>query len=172
MKFLILVDKLLASGNAKYTSSSEIKQVITRTIEAEFPNYSLPDKVLHNGKIAELRQLFRLKEFRTHFTKKSFEQARNKARETHNFPAVNIQKRSAPLDLFVQDVIRQGQWTSLSKVGQLWKQLPKDKISEYQKRSEKVKQQIAEFEQNKLPQLLNDPTQFYWLLRVSFSNYL
>ena len=131
----------------------------------------------HGQKMAELRKLFRLEEFSKNFTQEDFEQARNKARETQGFPAENIQKRKAPFDLFVQDVIKQGQWTTRAEVGQLWKQLSSEKRSEYEERSKSVKQQIVEFEQDKLPQLLNDPQKFYWLLRVnsyysrSMSNY-
>ena len=168
MKFLILVDKLLASGTTKYTSRSKIKQALTRTIEAEFPNYSLPNNSLtsHNNKIAELRELFRLQEFRRHFAEEDFQQARTKARETHNFPADNIQ-RIRPYDLFLQHVKKEGRWTSYNEVIHLWKQLPEEEKSEFEEKAMRVKQDIANFERNKLPQLLNDSTQFYWLLRVS-----
>ena len=115
----------------------------------------------------ELRKLFRLKEFSKHFTVEDFELARNQARETQKFPAENIQARNRPFDLFVKDVIKQGQWTNLTEVGQLWKELPNDKRSQYEERSKSVKQLIADFEQNKLPKLFNDPKQSYWLLRVS-----
>ena len=115
----------------------------------------------------ELRKLFRLKEFSKHFTVEDFEKARNKARETRSFPAENIQARNSPFGLFVKDIIHQGQETTHAERSQLWKELPDDEKSAYEERSISVKQQIADFEQNKLPQLLNDPKQFYWLLRVS-----
>ena len=171
MKFLILVDKLLSSGYVKCTIRSEFKQALTRTIEAEFPNYSLPEDRTHReNKMAELRELFRLKEFRTDFTKESFEEARNKARETHNFPAQNFQA-IRPYDLFLQHVKNEGRWTSYNEVIHSWKQLPEEERSEFEEKAKRVKQEIADFEQNKLPQLLNDPKQFYWLLRVSSSYY-
>ena len=117
--------------------------------------------------MAELRKLFRLQEFSKNFTQEDFEQARNKARENQGFPAENIQKRKCPFDLFVQDVINQGQWTTRAEVCQLWRQLPDDKKTEYEERSKIVKQEISDFEQGKLPKLLNDPKQSYWLLTVS-----
>ena len=120
--------------------------------------------------MTELRKLFLLDEFSKNFTQEDFEQTRNKARETQGFPAENIQKRKGPYDLFVQDVVKQGQWTTQAEVGQLWKQLSDDERSEYEERSKSVKQQIVEFEQDKLPQLLNDPQKFYWLLRVNCYN--
>ena len=115
----------------------------------------------------ELRKLFRLKEFSKHFTVEDFELARNKARETQKFPAENIQTRKSPFDLFLKDIKKNGLWKTQLEAGQLWKQLPDDKKSAYEEGSKSLKQQIADFEQNKLPKLLNDPSQFYWLLRVS-----
>ena len=155
----------------------QAKQELIRMIQAEFPYYGLPNNALtepasslyHEHKMAELRKLFRLKEFSKKFTPEDFEQARNKTREKQGFPAENIQQRKRPFDLFVKDIINQGQWTTRAEVGQLWKQLSNDKKSKYEESSSRVKQQIADFEQNKLPQLLKDPNQFYWLLRVSIT---
>ena len=171
MKFLILVDKLLAR-RSRVTSKqiNEFKKALTSTIQAEFPNYSLPEDRTHReNKMADLRELFRLKELRTDFTKESFEEARNKTREAHNFPAQNFQ-RIRPYDLFLQHVKSEGRWTSFNEVVQLWKQLPEDERSEFEEKAKRVKQEIADFEQNKLPQLLSDPNKFYWLLRVSFKH--
>ena len=117
--------------------------------------------------MVELRKLFRLKEFSKHFTVEDFELARNQARETQKFPAENIQTRKEPYDLFLLDIKKKGLWKTQLEAGKLWKELPDQNRSQYEERSKSVKQQIADFEQNKLPQLLNDPTQFYWLLRVS-----
>ena len=167
MKFLILVDQLFIKRIATSEQINEFKQALTRTIQAEFPHYSLPGLSRHKRKLAELRQLFRLQDFRTHFTQDDFERERNKARKKQSFPAENIQTRKRPFDLFEQDLIKQGCWTSRADVGQLWKQMPEDKRSEYEEKSKKVKQEIAEFEQTKLPKLLKDPKQFYWLLRVA-----
>ena len=169
MKFLILVDQLYVKrGRSKLIA--EIKHALIRTIEAEFPNYSLPEDRTHReNKMADLRELFRLKELRTDFTKESFEEARNKTREAHNFPAENFQ-RIRPYDLFLQHVKSEGRWTSFNEVVQLWKQLPEDERSEFEEKAKRVKQEIADFEQNKLPLLLSDPNKFYWLLRVSFKH--
>ena len=170
MKFLILVDKLCVDRGP----SKNIRQAIIREIETEFPNYTLPkshNEGGHYNKLAELRELFRLPEFRTHFNKKDFEEARNKAREAQGFPAENIQTRKGSFDLFLHDIKKEGRWTTQGDAGQLWKQLPEDTRSKYEEKAENVKQEIAKFEENKLPQLLNDPKQFYWLLRVSFNHY-
>ena len=119
--------------------------------------------------MAELRKLFRLEEFSKNFTHGDFEQARNKARETQGFPAENIQTRKGPCDLFVQHVIQQGHCKTIIEGQNLWKQLSDDERSVYRGRSKSIKQAIADFEQNKLPKLLNDPKQFYWLLRVNYN---
>ena len=117
--------------------------------------------------MAELRKLFRLDEFSKNFTQEDFEQARNKARENQGFPADNIQKIKGPYDFFRHDIKKKGQWTTRAEVDQLWKQLSSEKRSDYEERSKSVKHRIVEFEQDKLPQLLNDPQKFYWLLRVN-----
>ena len=187
LKFLILVQKLISRGKttrgkrklSKFRDiDNRVKQELIRTIEAEFPNYSLPKTVLteptystHNHKMAELRELFRLDEFSKHFTQEDFELARNRARDLQNFPAENIQTRISPFDLFLADVKKKGQWTTQLEAGHLWKQLPDDKKLVYEDVSKRVNQEITEFEQDKLPQLLNDPKQFYWLLRVSYNYY-
>ena len=123
----------------------------------------------HRAKLAELRGLFRLPELRTLFNQENFEDARNTAREAQGFPAENILTKSRPYNLFLHEIKQEGRWTTRNQVIQLWKQLPEDARSKYEERAEKVKQEIAEFEKNKLLQLLNDPKQFYWLLRVSFN---
>ena len=170
MKFLILVDKLLSSGDTKYTSSIEIKQALTRTIEEEFPHYLLPKKGHRKiKKMSELRQLFRLTEFRTHLSQEDFEEARNKARKAKKFPAKNIQAQQRAFSYFQQDLKKEGRWTSINEVFQLWTHLPDDKKLKYKNRVVRIKKEIAKFEQNKLPQLLNEP-QLHWLLRVSFSD--
>ena len=110
----------------------------------------------HGHKMVELRQIFRLDEFSKRFTPEDFEEARNKARKQQNFPAENFQAVSA-YQLFVKDI---------RKHDHLWKQLSFDQQQEYRKRSERLKQEISEFEQKKLPDLLKS-RQFYWLLRVS-----
>ena len=122
---------------------NQFKQDLIRKIDANFPNYSLAEATLstHKHKMAELRKLFRLQEFSKNFTQKDFEQARNKARENQGFPAENIQKTRRPYDLFLQDVIKQGQWTTPAEVGQLWKQLSSKKRSDYEERSKSLKHQ-------------------------------
>ena len=142
-----------------------------------FPFFSLPNiafsgcQRLHvEQKVADLRKLFRLKELSNYFSQEDFEEARNRSREAQSFPAENIQSKKGPFDLFVQDEIKQGRRNLRAEVARLWRQLPVDQKSEYEQRSFKIKQEIADFEQNKLPQLLNDP-KFYWLLRVSSNHH-
>ena len=56
-------------------------------------------------------------------------------------------------------------------MGDSWRQLPETQKLKYYKEADKLrnnqKQQMADFKQNKLSQVLSDPHQFYWLLNVS-----
>ena len=56
-------------------------------------------------------------------------------------------------------------------MGDSWRQLSEAQKLKYYKEADqlrnKQKQQMADFKQNKLAQVLSDPQQFYWLLKVS-----
>ena len=132
--------------------------------------------------MTKLRRMFRLTEFSKRFTEipinEYFDWERRKARKMLDLPAENFHTKITSINLYLKDMTKKGLWTSDSEVAKkdAWRMSSGDTKHKYKERAKQLrngeqKQQIVDFEQNKLPQLLSDPAQFYWLLSVSFNFY-
>ena len=134
---------------------------------------------VHEQKMTKLRKMFRLREFAKPFTEADFERVRSKARKMVDLPAEDFAPQINAYLLYLKDARKEGLWRTLqdvhSEVNDLWKQLPDDEKLRYKERAEQLRnrqrQQMADFKKYKLPELLSDPEQFYWLLSVSFNFY-